>query len=486
MDATARSRRSPLVDRRAGVLLHVSSLDAPDGIGDLGPSAHRFLNWLRACGFRAWQMLPIGPVGPGDSPYSAESSFAGEPLFISLDALVEEGFLKRDQLRRARDARGRDSSTTVDYRAARRFKRPLLHSAYERFLERGGARSSAYRNFLRASRWLPAWCAFVERRRESPGEAAFSQFVFDQQWRALRGAAAANDVQLIGDLPIFVAADSADVLEHPELFRLDARGRPTVVTGVPKDDFAPTGQRWGHPHYRWPAHHRSNFAWWRERMRAAIERFDLLRVDHFIGFTRAWEVPASHRTALHGRWRPTPGRALLTAVERDLGRLPLIAEDLGSVTPAVLALRDDFALPGMKLVQNAFWNLDSSDLPHRHPENAVAYPATHDNDTTAGWWRTLAPAVRRRYLDYAGGSAREIVWNMIRLVCTGPARLGVIPMQDLLGLGSHARMNFPGRATRQWRWRLDGAWRQRVPTGRLHRLLVASGRCPDSSQQGDS
>jgi len=493
---------SPLGERRAGVLLHLSSLDAPegadDGIGDLGPGAHRFLRWLAATGFGAWQMLPIGPVGAGDSPFSAESSFAGEPLFVSLDALVEEGWLPRAALARARDdarrgqrrdrrrdaelrrsaRRPRRPGAAVDWSTVRRIKGSLFREAYERYLARGGARSAEYRRFIRERRWLPAWCAFVEGRGGSPGEAAFIQFAFERQWRALRDAARALDVQLIGDLPIFVAPSSADVLERPDLFRLDARGRLTVVTGVPPDDFSRDGQRWGHPHYRWPAHARDGFAWWRSRVRAGVERFDLLRIDHFIGFTRAWEIAAAARTARRGRWRPTPGRALLRAIARDFGGLPFIAEDLGLRTPEVIALRDEFELPGMRILQHAFGSDDAIDLPHRHPTNAVVYPGTHDNDTAAGWWRTLPPAARRRFLDYAGGTPRDAVSELIRMTCTSPARLGVVTMQDLLGLGSEARMNQPGRAHGQWRWRLSPRWWDDVDAAGWRRVIAACGRLP--------
>jgi 4-alpha-glucanotransferase len=249
-----------------------------------------------------------------------------------------------------------------------------------------------------------------------------------------------------------------------------------VVTGVPPDDFSRDGQRWGHPHYCWPAHARDGFAWWRARVRAGVERFDLLRIDHFIGFVRAWEVPATCRTARRGRWRPAPGRELLRAIARDLGELPFIAEDLGALTPEVIALRDEYELPGMRILQNAFHADDAFDLPHRHPANAVVYPGTHDNDTAAGWWRTLAPAARRRFLDYAGGTPRDAVAALVRMTCTSPARLGVIPMQDLLGLGSEARMNYPGRARGQWRWRLSPRWQDDVDAARIRRVIAASGR----------
>ncbi|MBX3355401.1 MAG: 4-alpha-glucanotransferase [Phycisphaeraceae bacterium] len=468
-----------LAERSAGVLLHPSSLDGPDGIGDLGDAAHRALRLIHAAGFRAWQMLPIGPVGPGESPYSARSSFAGEPLLVNLDGLVSEGWLSRAELARARGAAHLDAAprrsardrkrSTVEHLSARvawakvrRFKRSMFAIAYERFLSGGGARSRDYRSFMERSPWLVEWCAFIEAGAESPGEAAFIQFCFERQWRSLQREARALGVRLIGDLPIFVAPDSADVAARPDLFRLDSRGAPTVVTGVPPDGFAPTGQRWGHPHYRWSAHARDDFAWWRSRVRATMERFDLVRIDHFIGFVRAYEVPSRNRTAEHGHWRPAPGTALLAAIQRDLGALPFIAEDLGSVTPAVHALRDGFSLPGMRILQHAFGDGPSPDRPHRHPENSVVYPGTHDNDTTAGWWRSAPQSTKERCAAYAGfspdASPSDAAAALVRLALGSPARLAVIPMQDLLGLGSFARMNLPGRAKGQWCWRLSSEW----------------------------
>lgn len=460
--------------RRAGVLLHPSSLEGPDGIGDIGPSAHRFMRWLAHCGVASWQMLPIGPVGPGDSPYSSTSSFAGEPLLISLDGLVKEGWLPRSRLAQAREARVTDAASV--WRGARRFKRPLLREAYERFLALGGVRGRDYRRFVASRAWLRDWCRFEASRGEEPGFAAFLQFAFDRQWAHLRREARALGVELIGDLPIFVAPFSADVATRPDLFRLDAHGRPEVVTGVPPDCFSRDGQRWGHPHYRWSAHRREGFRWWRERVRSALERFDLLRIDHFVGFVNAWEIPARDRTARCGRWRSTPGRELLSALRRDLGELPFIAEDLGAVTPAVVALREEFHLPGMRLVQNAFSAYDSLDLPHRHPVRCVVYPGTHDNDTTLGWWRSLDPARRRRFLHYAGGSSKDAVESMIRICCASPAELCVVPMQDLLGLGSEARMNTPGRARGQWSWRMTDDWRRLVDVAWIRATLEATAR----------
>ncbi len=464
--------KAPRGRRRAGVLLHPTSLAGPDGIGDLGPAAHRFVDWLAGIGFASWQMLPIGPVGPGNSPYSALSSFAGEPLLLSLDAMVEEGWLSRARLAAARRAAPRRGGWTE----ARRFKRPLLNEAFEGFIARGGAQRRDYRRFLEATfDWLPTWLSWDEVA-DSLGAAAFFQFAFQRQWSALRRAAVERGVELIGDLPIFVAPDSSDVCWHPELFRLDRSKRPTVVTGVPPDCFSRDGQRWGHPHYRWPAHRRDGFRWWRRRVRAALERFDRLRIDHFVGFVHAYEIPAGHRTARRGRWRPTPGRELLSALRRELGPLPFIAEDLGAVTPAVTALREEFDLPGMRLLQNAFGSVNSPDLPHRHPVRCVVYPGTHDNDTTRGWWRTLPPDARRRFLHYAGGPSPEVVLSMARLALTSAADLCVIPMQDLLGLGSEARMNTPGRALGQWSWRLEDGWTRRIDASWWRESIEASGR----------
>ncbi|MBM4114202.1 MAG: 4-alpha-glucanotransferase, partial [Phycisphaerae bacterium] len=272
--------------------------------------------------------------------------------------------------------------------------------------------------------------------------------------------------------------DSADVVANPELFRLDRQRRPSIVTGVPPDLFSKNGQLWGHPHYRWSAHRRDGFRWWRERVRAALDRFDSLRIDHFVGFVHAFEIPAAHRTAKHGRWRPTPGRELLAALRREFGELPFIAEDLGAVTAEVVRLRDEFGLPGMRLLQNAFGGGDSLDLPHRHPEHCVVYPGTHDNDTIAGWWRTLDAASRRRALDYAGGSSREIVSSLLRLALTSPANLCVIPMQDLLALGSQARMNKPWQSRGQWEWRLPANWLTRIDAAAWKRRIDAARRSP--------
>jgi 4-alpha-glucanotransferase len=449
--------------RRAGVLLHVSSLPSPHGIGDLGPAAHAFADWCAAAGLTIWQMLPVGPVGPGDSPYASTSSFAGEPLFISLELLVREGLLKPADLRPARGEPRVGAVGPVDWAAVRRFKEPRLLRAYQAARRRRGGLPAAFRAFTRRhASWLAGWCRFAAMRQGAspdPEFHAWLQYTFDRQWTALRAHCAARGVLLLGDVPIFVPLDSADVQDNPRLFRLDARGRPDVVTGVPPDCFSTTGQLWGHPHYRWSEHRRTGYAWWVARIRENLARFDALRIDHFVGFVHAYEIAGSARTAMRGTWKPTPGREVLEAVERACGRLPLVAEDLGAVTPEVVALRERFGLPGMKLVHNAFYGPASGDLPSLHPVDCVAYPGTHDNDTTLGWWRTLPADARARYAAYVGAAGvraaqGSLPGSMVQATLQSPARTAIVAMQDFLGLGGDARMNTPGKGSGQWCWRM--------------------------------
>ena len=460
--------------RRAGVLLHLTSLPGPHGVGDLGPQAAAFADWCHRAGLSIWQMLPIGPVGGGDSPYSATSSFAAEPLLVSLEGLVRQGLLPRTRLR-APAALGRGPA---DFAAARRFKFPRFQEAFAAFVRRGGPASAAFRSFERSSQgWLPGWCRFAAAQHGGPAALhAFVQFQFQKQWAALRKHCRSRGVLLVGDLPIFVTLDSADVADRPELFRLEPTGRPRVVTGVPPDCFSKDGQLWGHPHYAWVAHRREGFRWWTRRVATALDRFDALRIDHFVGLVHAYEVPGSARTARRGRWAPTPGRELLTAVSDRLGRLPLIAEDLGAVTPAVVSLRDDFGLPGMKLLHNAFYGPDSGDLPHHHPVNCVVYPGTHDNDVSRGWIRHLDRPSRERFVRLAGGDLRQPERALIRMAYASPARTAVVAMQDLLGLGPKARMNVPGVAHGNWTWRLDPSPLPSGLAGELNALAVDSGR----------
>ena len=472
-----------LASRRSGVLMHITSLPSPYGSGDLGVGAHRFADWLSSAGFSVWQMLPVGPVGFGDSPYSSPSSFAIEPTFLALEPLVEQGLLAKSDIDPAKAlparARRRLGRGDCDFTANRAFRMPRLAKAAAAFHSANGARSREFKRFTDRASWLPAWLDFV-----APGDPAaramhaWIQFELDRQWSALRTACARRGVALIGDVPIFVTADSADVRANPELFRLRKDGSPEVLTGVPPDGFSADGQLWGHPHYAWDAHRREKFAWWISRIACAAERFDLVRIDHFIGFHNAYEVPAGARNARKGEWRTAPGRELLTAMARRFEHLPLIAEDLGALTPEVEALRDDFGLAGMRIVQNAFWSGRSGDMPHSHPHRAVVYSGTHDNETTEQWWRGRDAAQRARFRAYAGeGPAHEA---MTRIVLASPAALAVLPMQDLLGLGGSARMNLPGTATGNWRWRMDpgalaGSAGRRL-AARLRAHLDASGR----------
>ncbi len=461
--------------RSAGVLLHPTSLPGGHGVGDLGPEAHHLLHWLASAGFTWWQMLPVGPVGPGNSPYASTSSFAGEEMLVSLDHLAEDRLLTPKELSQARGAGGADS---VVFQKARACKRRALLCARDRFAAKRGFGSQAFRRFERASaEWLPDYLGWLGADRH--GLDAFGQFRFAQDWSRLRDAAHARGIRLIGDVPIFVDAKSADVAAHPALFRLDRRGQPTVVTGVPPDCFSEMGQRWGHPHYCWPAHRATRFAWWRARMRIALERFDLVRIDHFVGFHHAYEIPAHAPDARRGTWKRQAGRELLQSLRSECGPLPLIAEDLGAVTPPVAALRDEFDLPGMRVMHHAFGSGTSGDLPHNHPVHSVAYSGTHDNDTTGGWWAGLDPAARGRFQALAGpGRPRD---GMARLLMASPAELAIIPMQDILGLGGRSRMNLPGASSGQWRWRMPS----RLPLSRSkswRTLLLASGRAQDRPQ----
>jgi 4-alpha-glucanotransferase len=488
-----------LSERASGVLLHPTSLPGRHGNGDVGAEARAFAAWLRGAGQRWWQMLPVGPVGYGNSPYSALSTFAGNPLLISLDRLVEEGLLPRSAVAAAPQF----PSRRTDYASARAWRETNLRIAFSAFQKRTSdhgqfetfcAENAAwlddyalYAAVKRARRELP-WTQWEPELRSRDAEALdrakhalreeieqqrFEQFVFQRHWRALHDECAMQGLGLIGDLPIFVAHDSADVWANRELFFLDPQGEPTVVAGVPPDYFSATGQRWGNPLYRWDVLERTGFRWWLQRFSRLLSLFDAVRLDHFIGFTRYWEIPANEPTAINGRWVPAPGAKLF---ER-LGRAELIAEDLGAVTPEVTALRDRFHFPGIKLLQFAFGtDLQAPTfLPFAYPRASVAYTGTHDNDTTQGWFAHLGADERRAALEYLGTAGKEIHWEMLRTVWASVANLAIAPVQDLLGLGSEARMNQPGTSEGNWEFRL-----QELPgaavQGRLHDLTRIYGR----------
>ncbi len=471
------------LNRASGVLLHLTSLPGPYGIGDLGPAARRFADFLAAAGCSVWQVLPLGPTGFGDSPYATFSAFAGNPYLISPDDLLVEGLLTEADLAEIPSF----PVEQVDYGTVIPYKLRLLDQAYRRFRE--GVRpdlETAFAEFRRAeAAWLDdfalfmalkeahqgapwtAWPAPLRRREpdalhearqrfvEAIERQAFRQFLFFRQWYGLRDYAHARGVYFMGDVPIFVAHDSADVWAHPELFHLDPEGNPTVVAGVPPDYFSPTGQRWGNPLYRWEVHREQGYAWWLARLRQVNRMVDLIRLDHFRGFAGYWEVPAQEPTAINGRWRPGPGEDFFRAVFRELGEIPLIAEDLGEITPDVIALRDAFGLPGMKILVFAFDSgPDNPFLPHHYTPNFVVYTGTHDNDTVVGWWQRVDETERAFCRQYLHTDGHDIAWDLIRAAWASVAVLAIAPMQDLLRLDNRARMNYPGREGGNWAWRM--------------------------------
>ncbi len=494
------SFKPTLKRRSSGILLHPTSLAGPRG-GDLGPGALSFVDFLSDCGQTWWQMLPVCPTDAGGSPYNSPSSFAGSPGLISADILASEGLLKKAELGQPRGRALRAAFDRFAHRAARTDREDL---AAFRTRESWWLADHALFCALKESQAGLSWTSWDEplRRREpSALDAAgarlaeevrrheFIQWLFARQWESVRRHAAARGVGLMGDAPIYVSHDSADCWAHQELFFLGPDGLPTVRAGVPPDYFSETGQLWGNPLYRWEAHERSGFAWWVSRLRAASERFDALRLDHFIGFRNYWEVAAGAATAVDGRWLQAPGDALLATVRREVPALEIVAEDLGVLTPEVAALRDKFGFPGMKIAQFSFGG-KSSDLPANWPENCVGYTGTHDNDTSRAWFEEdgsrnagrqpeQARQEREAFLAACGGAPNGAAWAMIRQVWKSPARTAIAPLQDFLDLGAAARMNRPCSLTGNWRWRMEsGALSARV-AGRLGTLTGASGRAPE-------
>jgi 4-alpha-glucanotransferase len=479
-------------------------------VGDLGPGAVRFLDWAAAAGQSLWQILPLGPTGGGDSPYGGASAFAGNPLFISPEALAEEGWLSGDEASLSPGPGGEGWREGADFSAARQLNERMLRRAFERFRAAATPHSRReledFRSGPEQSFWLRDWSLYEALRRRAGGagwiawepglanrEAStldvarralaaeiefieWTQFVFFRQWERLRAEAARRGIRIIGDLPIYVAHDSADVWAHRELFALDGRGLPERVAGVPPDYFSETGQLWGYPVYRWEAHAASGWAWWTERLRANLRLADAVRIDHFRGFASFWEVPAEDSTALNGRWAPGPGRALFDAAAKAVGgaALPVIAEDLGFITPDVTALLGELGFPGMKVLQFAFSEDDSPHLPHRHTENSVVYTGTHDNDTTSGWAKALSEEEGERFLVYTGVPPDAAA--LLRLAYASTARWAIAPMQDVLALPSSARMNTPGLAEGNWTWRARASDFTAENAARLRRLAEVTGR----------
>ncbi|MGH2536391.1 MAG: 4-alpha-glucanotransferase [Candidatus Promineifilaceae bacterium] len=471
--------------RRAGVLLHPTSFPGRYGVGDLGPGAYAFLDFLAGAGQSLWQVLPLGPTGYADSPYQAFSSFAGNPLLINPDRLTAEGYLPAAAVKETLTfAAGR-----VDFGWVIGYKEALLRRAWDQFRAKGRpAQRRALEEFNAAeAAWLDdfalfmalkgrfketaggvwnSWPAAIGRRHKRAlnkwraelaaevGYYQFQQFLFFEQWRPLRAYAHAKGIQIIGDVPIFVAFDSADVWANRELFYLDRGGSPKVVAGVPPDYFSQTGQRWGNPLYRWQAMARDDYAWWAARLAAAFRLVDIIRIDHFRGFEAYWEIPADQPTAVVGRWLKGPGAAFFEAMQRRLGELPIIAEDLGVITPEVTALRERFNLPGMKILQFAFGGERNSDfLPHNFGRNCVVYTGTHDNETAVGWYLNADRSEQDHVRRYLARDGSDIAWDLVRLALASTADTAIVPLQDLMSLGNEARMNFPGKSGGWWSWR---------------------------------
>jgi len=476
--------------RASGVLLHPTSLPGPHGSGDFGAAAYHFVDWLVAAGQTLWQILPLGGIGPGNSPYMSSSAFAGNVLLIDLTELQQCGWLDASDLEP--DASFNDQRLNFDRvvpfrmqrlaRAAERFAHaatPDERAEFEAFCKHHHGWLDDYALYMalsdhyRGGNW--SWWDAPLAARERPAMKAaliahapriafwkFCQWSFFRQWLLVKDYANERGIEIIGDIPIFIAYESAEVWARQELFELDERGTPTVVAGVPPDAFTSDGQRWGNPLYRWSAHTKERFAWWVERIRRTFELVDVVRIDHFRGFASYWEIPASEPTAIHGRWLPGPGEALFKAFGRALGPLPIIAEDLGIITPDVHALRTKFAFPGMRILQFAFnGGSDNTYLPHNHEHDSVVYTGTHDNDTTQGWWATASPGERQHVRDVLATGAAEIHWDLIRCACASVADTALYPLQDVLGLGSEHRMNYPGRGEGFWEWRFS--WDQVRP-----------------------
>ena len=498
--------------RTSGILLHPTSLPGPYGIGDLGTAAFEFVDWLVAAGQSRWQVLPLGPTGYGDSPYASFSSFAGNPMMISLDRLVDDGDLEWSDVSPPADLR----DDQVMFGPLIGWKMPLLTMAAERFLAQGSlTRRAAFENFCRQqASWLDDYALFIAVKGHFDARAAAEQhhgamwnnfwnadianrdpqameawtiklahsiaigkvlqYYFFSQWLQLKHYANDAGVRIIGDLPIFVAFDSVDVWAAPKQFMLDESNQATVVAGVPPDYFSETGQLWGNPLYNWDAMRADYFNWWVRRFEGTRTLVDIIRVDHFRGFEACWSVPAGEKTAVNGEWVSAPGDELFREIRKRLGDLPIVAEDLGLITPAVVKLRDDQGFPGMKVLQFAFDSKDAGArafLPHNHEPNCIVYTGTHDNDTTVGWYRQSDENRMGNIEEYFGHTLQDPAWDFIRMALSSVGRTVVIPMQDVLGLGSETRMNRPSIGSGNWSWRMAADYRDGAEAKRLLEMV---------------
>jgi len=495
--------------RSSGILLHPTSLPGQFGSGDLGVPAYRFIDWLVTSGQSIWQMLPIGPVGLANSPYMSFSAFAGSSMLIDLQELVLHGWLTKEDLYTAKDF----PDYRVNYPDVAAFRMKMLLKASECFFKKRSSEDT--KQFVQycttEKTWLEDYALFqalnhrynekewsswdtglAHRETQALKKAAeelhdcidfhkFTQWCFNRQWNALKKYANDRNVALVGDIPIFVAYHSADVWAYPDQFRLDKNGVPIVVAGVPPDYFSKTGQRWGNPLYRWDVIKETKYRWWIERFRKTFSLFDLIRIDHFRGFESYWEIPEEEETAVKGRWVKGPGEEFFKYVQRKLGTLPIIAEDLGIITTEVHALREKLKFPGMKVLQFAFGGgPENAFLPHRYEQNCVVYTGTHDNDTTRGWYEKASNHEQDFVRRYCKTDGNEIQWDLIKYALESVAYIAVIPFQDVIGLGSEGRMNIPGTIEGNWEWRFS--WNQvgSYIADRLYELTALYGRCnPD-------
>ncbi len=469
--------------RASGILLHPTSLPGRFGSGDLGEDAYRFVDWLKSAGQTYWQVLPLGEIGPGNSPYMSQSAFAGNVLLIDLCELARYGWLEQNDL----EPLAEFSTDRIDFTLMRPFRMERLRRAADRFFSSNNEMQHEYEEFCNDEKaWLEDYALFmaiaehhdqqewslwpadlVRRHGQALSTAKkayakeidfwkFCQWRFAHQWFRLKEYANSHGIWIIGDVPIFVAHQCADVWAHQELFKLDENGHPLVVAGVPPDYFSETGQLWGNPVYRWEAHEETGFAWWVARMRHALRLADLVRVDHFRGFSAYWEIPADAPNAIDGKWVPVPGDKLLRMLQQSFPYLPIIAEDLGVITPDVVELRDRFRLPGMRVLHFAFAEGDANlFLPHHYVPNTVAYTGTHDNDTTIGWWDKASANEKAFARHYLKSDGSDIQWDMMRALSGSAANTVIFPMQDVLGLSGEHRMNFPGHPEGNWEWRFS-------------------------------
>lgn len=498
--------------RASGILLHPTSLPGEFGAGDFGPDAYLFVDWLERAGQTYWQILPLGKIGPGNSPYMSSSAFAGNILLIDIAELASQGWLTQEDIVPHPEFR----AERIDYALLQPYRMERLRRAAQRFFAgRNEKMQRAYAEFCTAeNEWLEDYALFMAiaeheswrewshwpkdlahrnpealRRAEKSladtvGFWKFCQWCFERQWKQLKSYANRHGVQIIGDVPIFVAYQSADVWAHQELFELDENGRPTVVAGVPPDYFSKTGQLWGNPLYRWDAHEKTGFAWWIARLRHALRLADLVRIDHFRGFVAYWEVSANASNAMNGEWKPGPGEKLFEVFKKTFPQLPIIAEDLGLITPDVVQLREKFELPGMCILQFAFAEGEGNlYLPHNYQLNTVAYTGTHDNDTAVGWWNSVSDQEKTFAQQYLGSDGQAIQWDMMRALSKSVANTVIYPMQDVLGLSSDHRMNFPGQPAGNWEWRFS--WDQVHPelTQALAKMSVDYDRIPHSKRE---